>query len=68
MYKRFSDAQTDSVNQKQLVRDSKARMVKMMKYYQNPKESDEMVMKPYVVKLSDAQIDTLAEYILNLKK
>ena len=51
-----------------IVRDSKARMVKMMKYYQHPKESDEMVMKPYVTNLSDTQINTIAEYILNLKK
>ncbi len=51
-----------------IVRDSKARMIKMMKYYQNPKDSDEMVMKPQVVNLTDAQINAIADYILNLKK
>ena len=43
------------------------RIVKMLKYYQHPKESDEMVMKPQVAHLNEKQIETIAKYIVGLK-
>jgi len=52
-------------NEHHIVRDSKERIVKMIKYYQHPEEDDEMVMKAPVEKLTDAQINTVAEYIFN---
>jgi cytochrome c553 len=51
-----------------IIRDSKARIVKMIKYYQNPKDSDEMVMKGFVKNFTNAQINAIADYIMNLKK
>ncbi len=51
-----------------IVRDSKARIVKMLKYYQHPKDADEQVMKVYAGKLTNAQINEIANYIMNLKK
>ncbi len=51
-----------------IVRDSKSRIVKWLKYYKNPKESDEIVMKSQVADLTDTQINTIANYIMNLKK
>jgi len=42
-------------------------LVKKIKYFQNPEDSDEMVMKPYVSKLSDEEINTIAKYIFSKK-
>ncbi len=50
-----------------IIKDSKARIVSMMKYYQNPKDEDEMVMKSQVKNLTDAQINTIADYIVGSK-
>lgn len=50
-----------------IIKDSKARIVSMMKYYQNPKEEDEMVMKGQVKNLTDTQISTVADYIVGSK-
>ena len=44
---------------------TKEDLIKKIKYYQNPKEADEMVMKAQVKNLSDAEIEALAEYIAN---
>lgn len=46
--------------------DSYAKIVKMIKYYQHPKESDEMVMKAQVQNLSDTDIKSLAKYIVDI--
>jgi cytochrome c553 len=47
--------------------ESYSKIVKMIKYYQHPKESDEMIMKTQVKNLTDAQIKTIAKYISSLK-
>ncbi len=51
-----------------IVRDSRARIVKWLKYYKHPKEDDEMVMQKQVKNLTDAQINEIADYIMHLKK
>lgn len=59
----FSKAPLGRTNH--IIKGSKDRIAKRIKYYQNPEESDEMVMKAQVVKFSDAQINTVAAYIFN---
>jgi len=46
--------------------DSYEKIVKMIKYYQHPKEADEMVMKTQVQNLSDKDIKSLAKYIYGI--
>ncbi len=38
-------------------------LIEKIKYYKNPEESDEMIMKTQVINLSDNDIKALAKYI-----
>jgi len=49
-------------------KDSKEKIIKMLKYYKHPKEADEKVMQTPIMKYSDEDIMKVAEYIVKLRK
>ena len=40
-------------------------LVNRIKYFQNPEEEDEMIMKTQVEKLTDAEVKAVSEYIIS---
>ncbi len=49
-------------------KDSKAKIIKMLKYYKHPEEADEKVMQTQIMNYSDEDITKVAEYIVKLRK
>ena len=49
-------------------KDSKEKIVKMLKYYKHPEEADEKVMQLQIADYSNDDINKVAEYIVNLRK